>query len=55
LVIVQLVGGVTAVQLKLVLELVVPDAAKPVGALGTAAQFAANVVTCNAELAGDVP
>jgi hypothetical protein len=44
LVIVQLAGGVTAVQLKLVLELVVPEAANPVGALGAAVQFAALVV-----------
>jgi len=37
---VQLAGGVTAVQLRLVLELVVPDAANPVGALGVVVQLA---------------
>jgi hypothetical protein len=36
---VQLVGGVTAVQLRFVPELVVPDAAKPVGALGVVVQL----------------
>ena len=35
----QLVGGVTAVQLKFVPELVVPDAANPVGALGVVVQL----------------
>jgi hypothetical protein len=38
LLIVQLVGGVTAFQLRLVPELVVPEAARPVGALGEVAQ-----------------
>jgi hypothetical protein len=36
---VQFVGGVSAVQLRFVLELVVPDAAKPVGALGVVVQL----------------
>ena len=36
---VQFVGGVTAFQLRLVLELVVPEAAKPVGALGVVVQL----------------
>ena len=35
----QFAGGVSAVQLKFVLELVVPDAAKPVGALGVIVQL----------------
>jgi hypothetical protein len=34
------VGGVSAVQLRFVPELVVPDAAKPVGALGVVVQLA---------------
>jgi hypothetical protein len=37
LLIVQPVGGVTAFQLKFVPELVVPEAARPVGALGEVA------------------
>jgi hypothetical protein len=37
---VQFAGGVTAVQLKFVLELVVPDAPNPVGALGVVVQLA---------------
>lgn len=36
---VQLAGGVTALQLRLVPELVVPDAASPVGALGEVVQL----------------
>jgi hypothetical protein len=53
---VQPVGGVTAVQLKLVPELLVPEAANPVGALGLVVQlFAARVVTLSGELAPDVP
>ncbi len=36
---VQLAGGVTAVQLRLVLVLVVPDAPSPVGALGVVVQL----------------
>jgi hypothetical protein len=36
---VQFVGGVTAVQLKFVVVLVVPDAANPVGALGLVVQL----------------
>jgi hypothetical protein len=52
---VQPVGGVTAVQLKLVVVAVVPEAVNPVGALGTVAQELAEVVTFTAELAADVP
>ncbi len=52
---VQFAGGVTAVQLKFVPELVVPDAANPVGALGVVVQLFAKVVTFTAELAPDVP
>jgi hypothetical protein len=36
---VQFAGGVTADQLRFVLELVVPDAANPVGALGEVVQL----------------
>ena len=36
----QFAGGVTAVQLRFVPELLVPDAAKPVGALGVVVQLA---------------
>jgi hypothetical protein len=36
---VQLAGGVTAFQLKFVPELVVPEAANPVGALGAVVQL----------------
>ena len=36
---VQFAGGVTAVQLRLVPELVVPDAPNPVGALGVVVQL----------------
>jgi hypothetical protein len=46
---------VTAVQLRFVLESVVPEAANPVGALGTVVQELASVVTLTAELAADVP
>jgi hypothetical protein len=46
---------VSAVQLKFVPELVVPDAAKPVGALGFVVQLLASVVTLIAELGPDVP
>jgi len=52
---VQLAGGVSAVQLRLVPELVVPDAASPVGVLGEVVQLLAEVVTFTAELAPDVP
>jgi hypothetical protein len=52
---VQLVGGVSAVQLRLVPELVVPDAANPVGALGEVVQLLADVVTFTAELGPEVP
>jgi hypothetical protein len=37
---VQFAGGVSAVQLRFVPELVVPDADKPVGALGVVVQLA---------------
>jgi hypothetical protein len=37
---VQFAGGVTAVQLRFVLVLVVPDAPNPVGALGSVVQLA---------------
>jgi len=36
---VQFVGGVSAVQLRFVPELVVPEAANPVGALGVVVQL----------------
>ena len=48
-------GGVSAVQLRLVPELVVPDAANPIGALGLVVQLFASVVTFTAELGPDVP
>ena len=48
-------GGVTAVQLKLVVVAVVPEAVNPVGALGAVAQELAEVVTFTAELEADVP
>jgi hypothetical protein len=54
-VIVQPLGGVTAVQLRFVLESVVPEAANPVGALGLVVHELARVVTFTAELAADVP
>jgi len=46
---------VSTVQLKFVPLLVVPDAAKPVGALGFVVHEFASVVTFTAELAPDVP
>jgi hypothetical protein len=49
------VGGVTAFQLRFVVESVVPDAANPVGALGLVVHELAKVVTLTAELADDVP
>jgi hypothetical protein len=52
---VQLAGGVTALQLRFVLELVVPDAANPVGALGIVVQLFASVVTFTVELGPEVP
>jgi hypothetical protein len=52
---VQFAGAVSAVQLRFVPELVVPDAANPVGALGLVVQLFARVVTFTAELADDVP
>ena len=52
---VQFAGGVSAVQLRFVPELVVPLAAKPVGAPGVVVQLFANVVTFVAELGPDVP
>ena len=45
----------SAVQFRLVPELVVPDAANPVGALGLVVQLFASVVTFTAELGPDVP
>jgi hypothetical protein len=42
-------------QLKFVPELVVPDAASPVGALGLVAQEFASVVTFTPELGPEVP
>ena len=45
----------TAVQLRLVPELVVPDAANPVGALGVVVHEFASVVTLTAELGPEVP
>jgi len=52
---VQFAGGVTAVQLRFVPELVVPLAANPAGALGEVVQLFASVVTFTAELAAEVP
>ena len=52
---VQFAGGVTALQFKFVPELVVPDAANPVGALGLVVQELESVVTFTGELAADVP
>jgi hypothetical protein len=46
---------VSAVQLRFVPELVVPEAANPVGALGLVVHEFASVVTFTAELAADVP
>jgi hypothetical protein len=50
-----LAGGESAVQLRFVAELVVPLAARPVGALGLVVQLFAGVVTFAAELGPDVP
>jgi hypothetical protein len=52
---VQPLGGVSAVQLRFVPELVVPDAANPVGALGLVVHEFASVVTFTAEPGPDVP
>jgi hypothetical protein len=52
---VQPVGGVTADQLRLVVASVVPEAANPVGAVGTVLQLFADVVTFSVELADDEP
>src|SRR3569833_3171926 len=53
---VQFAGAVTPVQFSVVLLLVVPDAARPVGALEMVVQFTADcVVTLKAELAVPVP
>jgi hypothetical protein len=52
---VQFAGAVSAVQLRFVPELVVPDAANHVGALGLVVHEFASVVTFTAELAADVP
>ena len=49
------VGAVTAVQVKFVVESVVPEAANPVGTLGTVVQELASVVTLTAELAAELP
>jgi hypothetical protein len=54
-VIVQPLGGVTAFQLRFVLESVVPEAANPVGVLGLVVQELARVVTFTVELAAEVP
>ncbi len=51
----QPLGGVTAVQLKFVPELVVPEAPNPVGALGLVVHEFASVVTLTPELGPDVP
>ena len=48
-------GGDTAVQLRFVLESVVPAAANPVGVLGLVVHELAKVVTLTAELAAEVP
>jgi hypothetical protein len=52
---VQFAGAVSAVQLRFVPELVVPDAANPVGALGVVVHEFASVVTLTAELGPEVP
>jgi hypothetical protein len=52
---VQPEGGVSAVQLKFVPELVVPEATNPVGAFGLVVQEFASVVTFTAELGPEVP
>jgi hypothetical protein len=52
---VQPFGGVTAFQLKFVLESVVPEAVNPVGTLGLVVHELASVVTFTAELAAEVP
>jgi hypothetical protein len=49
------IGGVTAFQLRFVLESVVPEAANPVGVLGLVVHELAKVVTLTAELAAEVP
>jgi len=49
------VGGLTAFQLRFVVESVVPEAANPVGALGLVVQVLAEVVTLTAALAAEVP
>jgi hypothetical protein len=48
-------GGVTAFQLRLVLESVVPEAANPAGVAGLVVHELAKVVTWTAELAAEVP
>jgi hypothetical protein len=52
---VQFAGAVSAVQLRFVPELVVPDAANPVGTLGVVVHEFASVVTLTAELGPEVP
>jgi len=54
-VILQPEGGVTAAQLRFVVELVVPEAVTLAGALGTVVQELADVVAFTAELAADAP
>jgi hypothetical protein len=53
--IVQFAGAVSAVQLRLVPELGVPEAADPACALGLIAQLFASVVTSIEELGPEVP
>jgi hypothetical protein len=48
-------GGLTAFQLRFVVESVVPEAVNPVGALGLVVHELACVVTLIAELAAEVP
>ena len=48
-------GGLTAFQLRFVVESVVPEAVNPVGALGLVVHELARVVTLIAELAAEVP
>jgi hypothetical protein len=52
---VQPVGGATAFHFRFVLESVVPEAARPVGALGLVVHELARVVTFTVELAAEVP
>jgi hypothetical protein len=52
---VQPEGAETDVQLRFAVELVTPDAANPVGALGAVVQELGEVFTLRGELAADVP